>query len=39
MDALHKKLNPRQPSKAENSKLKSPFGFIMQPKYPDFMKK
>jgi hypothetical protein len=35
----HGQLNPKRPSKAEQAKLKSPFGFVFQPKYPDFMKK
>ena len=34
MSEIHKKLNPKQPSKAEQAKLKSPFGFVMKPKYP-----
>ena len=34
MDEIHKKLNPKQPSKMEQAKLKSPFGFVMKPKYP-----
>jgi hypothetical protein len=38
-EEVSSKLNPKRPSKAEQAKLKSPFGFIMQPKYPDFMKK
>jgi hypothetical protein len=36
---MHEKLNPKKPSMAEQAKLKSPFGFVFQPKYPDFMKK
>jgi hypothetical protein len=34
MDEKHKKLNPKQPSKEEQAKLKSPLGFIIKPKYP-----
>ena len=34
MDEIHQKLNPKQPSKNEQAKLKSPLGFIMKPKYP-----
>ena len=36
---IHSKLNPKQPSKAEQAKLKSPLGMILKPKYPDFMLK
>lgn len=38
-EEISSKLNPKRPTKAEQAKLKSPFGFIMQPKYPEFMKK
>ena len=34
---MHSKLNPKQPSKEEQAKLKSPLGIILKPKYPDFM--
>jgi hypothetical protein len=34
MDEKHRKLNPKQPSKEEQAKLKSPLGFIIKPKYP-----
>lgn len=36
---IHQRLNPKRPSKAEQGIVKSPFGFVFQPKYPDFMKK
>jgi hypothetical protein len=35
---LHQKLNPKRPTQAEQAKLKSPMGFIFQPKYPAFLK-
>ena len=38
-ESIHNKLNPVRPSKVEQNKLKSPFGFVFQPKDPDFMKK
>ena len=31
---LQDKLNPKRPTQAEQAKLKSPMGFIFQPKYP-----
>lgn len=34
MEEKHRQLNPKQPSKEEQSKLKSPLGFIMKPRYP-----
>ena len=39
MEAKHKILNPKRPSKLEQAKLKSPMGFVIKPKYPDFMLK
>lgn len=39
MQEKHKMLNPKQPSKQQQAKLKSPLGFIMKPRYPDFMTK
>lgn len=39
MEEKHKMLNPKQPSKEEQAKLKSPLGFIIKPKYPEFMMK
>ena len=39
MEAVHAKLNPKRPTKAEQAKLKSPLGIVMKPKYPDFLKK
>jgi xanthine/CO dehydrogenase XdhC/CoxF family maturation factor len=39
MDDIHQKLNPKRPTKKEQAKLKSPIGFVMKPKYPEFMLK
>lgn len=39
MQEKHKLYNPKQPSKEEQAKLKSPLGFIIKPKYPEFMTK
>jgi hypothetical protein len=36
---IHQKINPKRPTQAEQAKMKSPLGFIFQPKYPEFMKK
>jgi len=36
---IQDKLNPKRPNQAEQAKLKSPMGFIFQPKYPEFLKK
>ena len=36
---MHGKLNPKRPTLEEQAKIKSPFGFVFQPKYPEFMKK
>lgn len=39
MDEKHKMLNPKQPTKEELAKIKSPLGFIIKPRYPEFLKK
>lgn len=31
---IQDKLNPKRPTQAQQAKLKSPMGFIFQPKYP-----
>ena len=36
---IHSKLNPKRPTKEEISKVKSPLGFVIKPKYPEFMLK
>ena len=36
---MQQKLNPKRPTLQEQAKLKSPLGFVMKPKYPDFLKK
>jgi hypothetical protein len=36
---VHEKLNPKRPTLAEQAKMKSPLGFVFQPKYPAFLKK
>jgi hypothetical protein len=38
-EEIHAKLNPKRPTKEEISKVKSPLGFVIKPKYPEFMVK